>query len=344
MTPNEPSRRSGATHRDAPPIALRPEVAVYRWLTFGIPELVATDNGKDLVGKSATGTAIKLGISMQFTPVRTPWFKGVVERLNGTTNTRLFHLLPGTTLGQALSHVGYDASKHAELTEKNLSVLLSQYFVTIHNPAVQSRRRRSANDLFLQGIQRHPPRMPASDSDLSALFSLSENRVVQQSGIQYLYLQYQSAELVKLFQTSKSRPTVTIGIEVTDIRAIRVQHPVTGRWFVAQCTRDLGPYPYPLSRWHSHLGLMKDMKLEPGSDHDHARVEQALMRKVESLRKATSAKARAAELRAIRKLELYGEAQPDNTGSVPTATSADVVISPTADVEDTLDAVFSAAQ
>jgi putative transposase len=329
---------------NAPSIALRPEGTVYRWLTFGIPEILVTDNGKDLTAKSTTETAVKLGMSMQFTPVRTPWFKGVVERANGTTNTRLFHLLPGTTLGRALSHVGYDASKHAELTEQDLSVLLSQYFVTIHNPAVQSRRRRSANDLFLQGIQRHPPRMPASDSDLSALFSLSSNRVVQQSGIQYLYLQYQSAELVKLFQTSKSRPTVTISIEVTDIRVIRVQHPVTGRWFVVQSTRDLGAHPYPLARWHAHLGLMKEMGLEPGTDHDHARVEQALMRKVESLRKTTSSKARAAELRAIRKLELYGEAQPNNTNAMPTSAADAIVVSPTADVEDTLDAVFSAAQ
>lgn len=327
-----------------PPLAPVAVGTVYRWLTYGVPELLVTDNGKDLTSKSTKETAVRLAMSMQFTPVRTPWFKGVVERSVGTTNTRLVHLLPGTTLGQALSHVGYDASEHGELTLEDLSVLLSQYFVTVHNPAVHSRRRRSANDLFMQGIQRHPPRMPAPDSDLAALFALSENRVVQQSGLQYLYLQYQCAELVKLFQTSKVRPTVTISIEVTDIRCIRVQHPVTGQWFVAQCTRDLGPRPYPLARWHAHLGLTKKMGLEPGTDHNHAVVERALAHKVESLRKATSEKVRAAQLRAMRELETDGEEQSENTNAARTAASDAVVISPTADVEDTLDAVFSAAQ
>lgn len=327
-------------------LTVEPTGRVYRWVTFGIPELLASDNGRDFVSRFLREAAAKNAMSMHFTPVKTPRAKGTVERAFGTVNTRLLHQLPGTTLGKSLAHLNYEASKHAALTLPQLRELMEQYFVTVHNPAQRRGRWRSANDLFLEGIQRHPPRMPMAESDLDALFGLTEFRVVQQYGIQYRYLKYQSDELVDVFHTSKPGTTLSFSVDITDLRAVRVQHPVTGRHFVARCVLNLGDDPYPLARWLAHLGVLKEMGLKAGVDHDHALAERALQKKIASLSEAASIQARKAHLRAFKRLAKAGlqdvedavEVPKASTGAAATATE---VISPTSDIEDALLAAFS---
>lgn len=358
MTPSEatkstrtcsPQQRKsvGSRPMKSPPAAAKDEAdtyQVYRWVTFGIPELLASDNGRDFVSRHMRETAIKAAISLQFTPVRTPTAKGTVERSFGSTNTRLFHQLGGTTLGKALSHLNYEASKHAELTLQQLRQLMEQYVVTIHNPAQRRGRWRSANDLFLEGIQRHPPRMPSAMSDLDALFALTEYRVVQQYGIQYRHLTYQCDELVKVFHSSERGTTLSISVDITDLRAVRVQHPVTGRYFVARCVRNLGDAPYPLERWLAHLGLMKEKGLTFGNDHDHALAERALQKAIARLSEAATVKARKGNLRAYKQLAqgvLDGEGSNQTRARNLTTAPQPEAISPTSDIEDTLLEAFS---
>lgn len=323
-----------------------PAGKVYRWVTFGVPELLVSDNGRDFTSRYLRETANQHAMSLQFTPVKTPRAKGTVERTFGTFNTRFLHRLTGTTLGKQTAHLGYNAATHAVHTLPGLKRALEHFIVTVHNPAVRSRKYRSANDLFVEGIQRHPPRMPSSESDLDGMFGLIEHRVVQQYGIQYRYLLYQSAELIDVFHTSKSGTTLSFSVDITDVRSIRVQHPVTGRFFIAKCVRDLGSAPYSLDRYLAVLGLMKKRGLNPRSDHDHALAERVMSEMIERMNNAESKRQARANLKTMKDMEGEGiDASDKSDGEsfrpAGTRASGPEVVSPTTDVVDNLDTAWS---
>jgi putative transposase len=67
------------------------------WLAYGLPETLVVDNGPEFVGRDLDDACGQLGIVIERTPVRQPWYKGSIERHFRTHNTGLVHTLPGTT-------------------------------------------------------------------------------------------------------------------------------------------------------------------------------------------------------------------------------------------------------
>jgi putative transposase len=58
------------------------------WPVFGLMETLVIDNGKDFINADLKAACGQLGILLEQMPVRTPWFKGSVERFFRTNNTR----------------------------------------------------------------------------------------------------------------------------------------------------------------------------------------------------------------------------------------------------------------
>jgi putative transposase len=331
----------------APSEGQRPKtVKIYYWIVFGIFELLTCDNARELAARHLRELANRLGISLQFAPVRTPWYKGMVERAFKTFNMRLLHRMPGTTLGKQLSDLNYEAPRHAKATLSELRDLIERYCVTIHNTHRRQGKWRSPNELFLEGIQRFPPRMPPAQQDVAALFARTEYRVIGQTGIQYQYLRYQSDGLAKLFHTVKSGTRVACSIDVTDLREIHVIHPVTGEYIKARCIQDLGPQPYSQSRHAAKVGIMRRDGLDPKSDRDLALAELKLTKLIATIASKRSADERRKEVAMYKRLERLGQRAALEAEEVTGADGGDVahqagqVISSTQDIEDNLDQVF----
>lgn len=267
-----------------------PRQVVY-WVTHGVPELLVSDNGKDLISRHILESTGRLGINLMHAPVMAAWFKGTIERKNGTVNTRFFHRLPGSTLGRPMSAVKYDARKFACITEAQLRRLLERHIVTIENNAPRRQNSRSPNQLFVEGLLDLPARMPTSLNDLNAAFSRTEFRDVTSTGVQYFYLNYQSDQLAAILHTNKYRAKVTLQIQLEDLRTISFVHPETGELLTAKCTRDLGEYPYSLTRHQAALGVIKRMGGNPHFDVDLSRAQLVIDKEIAELNNSQNRRA-----------------------------------------------------
>lgn len=64
------------------------------WPAYGIPELIAVDNGTDLHSDALESACLEMGIQILFCGSKTPQHKGSIERFFRTMNTGLVHRLP----------------------------------------------------------------------------------------------------------------------------------------------------------------------------------------------------------------------------------------------------------
>lgn len=85
----------------------------HSWPAHGLPETLVVDNGPEFVGRDLDDAYAQLGINLERTPVRQPWYKGSIERHFRTHNTGLVQTLPGVT---GLGVGGDDAAGRACLT------------------------------------------------------------------------------------------------------------------------------------------------------------------------------------------------------------------------------------
>ena len=63
------------------------------WETYGLPETIAGDNGLEFLGKHYADALLQLGIHIDYSPVRMPWYKAGIERFFGVQNKQLLHRL-----------------------------------------------------------------------------------------------------------------------------------------------------------------------------------------------------------------------------------------------------------
>jgi putative transposase len=171
----------------------------HAWLAYGVPYMLAIDNGKEFVGRDLEDACHLLGILLERTPIKTPRFKAAVERMFGTLNTGLLHTLPGTTFSNLWQRGDYDSLKQACINLNDLDRMMHIFLVDIY-----------AED-FHQGLEGIParvweeatrngffPRLPSSAEELRILLGRVAFRTVQPYGIEFESLRYNCPELAPL--------------------------------------------------------------------------------------------------------------------------------------------------
>ena len=98
------------------------------WPVYGLPETLVVDREPHLVGGDLADACGQLGIHLDPTPVRRPWFKGAIERQFRTQNTGLVHGLPGTTFSHVLARGEYDAAGMACISLTRFREILHMYW------------------------------------------------------------------------------------------------------------------------------------------------------------------------------------------------------------------------
>lgn len=104
------------------------------WLAYGQPRTILVDQGVEFMGSTFEDACATLGIAIEVAPVRTPEFKGQIERFFGTANRGLFHKLPGGVPFKpvAMRELGVDPEKTAVLTLSELDGLIHRWVVDIY--------------------------------------------------------------------------------------------------------------------------------------------------------------------------------------------------------------------
>jgi putative transposase len=106
------------------------------WDTYGLPQYLYTDGGKDFRASHIEQVATELGIVLCLR--RQPSDGGIVERPFGTFNSEFFSSLPGYT-GSNVQERSPDAESQACLTLQQLERLLVRYIVDRYNQTIDAR-------------------------------------------------------------------------------------------------------------------------------------------------------------------------------------------------------------
>jgi len=200
------------------------------WPVYGLPETLVVDREPHLVSGDLADACGQLGIHLDPTPVRRPWFKGAIERQFRTQNTGLVHGLPGTTFSNVLARGEYDAEGLACISLTRFREILHVYLLDVYGQewnrgvgGVPAQRWAAA---VAGGWT---PALHHDAAEMRLLLGRSAVRTIQRAGIDHLSLRYQSAELEALRRALPGGTPVALKYDPEDLGALHVQVPVAQR-------------------------------------------------------------------------------------------------------------------
>jgi putative transposase len=233
------------------------------WIAYGVPSTLVIDNGREFVGKDLQDACLLLGITIERNPVKSPYLKAGVERLNRTANTMFFHTLPGTTFSNVQKRGDYDSMKQAciylsEIDKLMHLFIVDKYAERFHRGlgGIPARRWELARE---SGFE---PRVPESADQLKILLSRVEFRNVWHYGVDFESIRYNdpgNADLALLRTRLKGKQT-KIKYHPGDLSYINVYDPFENRYIELKATDPYQEYIHDLSLWKHRV--IRDAVLE----------------------------------------------------------------------------------
>jgi putative transposase len=205
------------------------------WLSYGIPEAILVDNGKEFLSDDFNEICGSLGIQKPRSPPRHPWYKGLVERHFRTIADGLLNDIPGKTFSNIFDKHEYDPQKDAVISFSALVEIVHQWIIDIYNNSKNSSTNLPPNSLWNSEIEWYPPRMPKSLDLLRITLGKTEQRSLQHYGIDFESLRYNSRELSLLRRELKDTNKVKMKYDPSDIGQIFVFDPVKEVYIVVPC-------------------------------------------------------------------------------------------------------------
>jgi putative transposase len=244
------------------------------WLPFGIPGKIITDNGPDFKSPHFMSACMDLGITLEYLPKETPWWKPEVERLFGSVEKGLVHLMPGTSFSNIFEKDEYESMKNAVVS---LEVLIEQLYVWIvdyyminwHTGIEDYPAKRWEREVNMGAL----PALPANKEDLAILLGRTESRALEPYGIDFDTIRYQSDLLMPLrmalYKEKKASERVirkvTFKYDPSDLRMIHVFDPFTQHYIEVPANDQ--EYTTGLSIWsHRVIRRYTNQRKKEGAD------------------------------------------------------------------------------
>ena len=192
------------------------------WDTYGLPEVIVTDNGKEFYSKHFEDACLSLGIVIQYTPPKMPWYKSSIERYFGTLNTQLLSNKPGKTFSSLMERYDYEPHKNAVISFAGLQEMLHIFIVDIHNQSSHPEYSSTRAEVWNRAISEFPPALPPSHQELSVLIGGVIERKITRKGVEFEGLVYSSSELARLRSRAKTSAKTKVKYDPTDLSKIYV--------------------------------------------------------------------------------------------------------------------------
>lgn len=162
------------------------------WPAYGIPELIAVDNGMDLHSEALETACLEMGIQILFCGAKTPQHKGAIERFFRTMNMGLIHRLPGTVFSNVDQRGDYPAEAKAVIDMSTLVHLLTKWVVDIYNVSVHRGIRARPLDRWLESAAGRIIELPVYPQQLEVITGIPAKRTLFHYGVELDGLQYNS--------------------------------------------------------------------------------------------------------------------------------------------------------
>ena len=168
------------------------------WPCFGIPSKLVCDRGSDLTSKALENAAFQLGIELDFTPPRTPNFKGTVESFFDSLNDQLLSSLPGRTFRSWERRADYNPDEWPLLPYAILVEIIHLHLIDVHSQLWHPAATNSHLEMWQESAAEFPPALPTSPDELLVLLSKTVERALTARGIELSGLFCTSNDLMAL--------------------------------------------------------------------------------------------------------------------------------------------------
>lgn len=191
----------------------------HEWAAHGVMDKLVVDNGLEFHSLSLEQACLAFGIELVFTPRKSPWFKGKIERFNGTLNRSACHVIAGTTFSNIFDKQDYDPAKHAVLTLDKLRLVIHKWIVDYyHQKPHRGLEGQAPAIAWSNSIKPEDIQLAHNPAEIEILLGKTvEQKVVTHKGIEINNLLYNSAELMQIRRQRGDTFNVDIRIDESDI-------------------------------------------------------------------------------------------------------------------------------
>lgn len=224
---------------------------VNNWLAHGVMQELTVDNGAEFHSKSLEKACYTLGIEIHYAPRKTGWFKGKIERWQGTVNRAISHGTPGTTFANIFDKGDYDPSKHAVVTLSTLQKIVRLWIVDYYHQKPHRTLKVPPAELWSSSIRPEDILVPDDPARLDAILGRIEERKLTHKGIELDGLLYNSFELAELRKRLGDKLDVEVRVNDADIGTIFVLSPDKKQVFEVDALRR--EYAKGTSRWQHRI-------------------------------------------------------------------------------------------
>lgn len=195
-----------------------PEIQ-HRWEAHGVMDKLIVDNGLDFHSISLEQACLAFGIELEFTPRKRPWFKGKIERFNGTMSRSLCHSIAGTTFSNIFEKDDYDPARHAILTLSNLRLIVHKWIADYyHQMPHRSLDEQSPSIVWKSSIHPEDIQLAHNPADIDMLLGkVIKQKTITHKGVEINGLLYNSPELMQIRRQRGDTFDADIRIDESDV-------------------------------------------------------------------------------------------------------------------------------
>lgn len=208
------------------------------WPVFGIPNLLALDNGMDLHSDALKKACLELGIEILYCPAATPEMKGSVERFFRTINQGLIHKLPGTTFSNVGERGDYQAEEMAAIDMETLVHLITKWIVDDYNMTPHRGIADTPLNKWIESAKHRTIELPVYPAQLEVITGVPAKRTVFHYGIELEGLHYNNRQLQEIRKISGENKKVELKFYEDQVAYIDVFNLYTKEYLRVEAVND----------------------------------------------------------------------------------------------------------
>lgn len=208
------------------------------WPVFGIPDLLALDNGMDLHSDALKKACLELGIQILFCPAATPEMKGSVERFFRTINKGLIHHLPGTTFSNVGERGDYPSEDMAAIDMETLVHLITKWIVDVYNVTPHRGIGDTPKNKWMDSAKHRIIDLPVYPAQLDVITGVPAKRTVFHYGIELEGLHYNNRQLQEIRKISGENMQVELKFYEDQVAYIDVFDPYAKEYLRVEAVHE----------------------------------------------------------------------------------------------------------
>lgn len=262
------------------------------WPVAGLPETLHADNGPDFRSRAFVRACRNQGVEVVWRVPGKPHFGGHIERLIGTQMGAV-HLLPGTTFSNPADRGGYQSSRAARMTLRELERWIGWEITGHYHQRIHAGLHRPPIAVWREHEEQLDFRLPVDRLQFWVSFLPEDERTLRRDGVHFCNIRYWSDALAA--DIGRTKGTLLIKYDPRDLSRIFVRRP-SGR-FVEARYRNLS---WPAITLSEQRAAVRQLKAQGRREIDEAMIFTTTLRQREiedTARRQTAAVRRRREQR-----------------------------------------------